>query len=164
MLFRSQTKRNLVLGLCFGVGIDVVLSYFIGTYLDTGFPPLLVAVGLPVAAYTVAWIYSMYVGLKQIAWFLLFERQNRIDLIHSQLIELKFPVPESEYDNADDYLEKITLLHELPSKAALAAGQMIGVRYNRPFVQTICNNVVMEKAIQKYRLAQQTAKVPAGGN
>jgi hypothetical protein len=44
-------------------GVDVIVSYFIGTYVDTGFSPLMVAVGLPVAVYVIAWAYSMYLGL-----------------------------------------------------------------------------------------------------
>jgi hypothetical protein len=158
MLFRSQIKRNTILALCFGVGIDVIASYFIGVYVETGFPPLMVAIGLPAAVYLVAWVYSMYVGLKQIAWFALFERQGRIDLIYAQLLEMNFPPPESEYDNADDYLEKITLLNELLSKTALVAGQMIGVRHRRPFIQAICNNIVMEKAIEKYRMTRRATE------
>jgi hypothetical protein len=161
MLFKSQTKRNTILALCFGIGIDVVVSYFIGVYFDTGFPPLMVAISLPVAAYLIAWLYSMYVGLKQIAWFVLFERKARIDGLHSHLLEMNFPAPESEYDNADDYLTKIALSDDLPPKTALAAGQMIGVRFNRPFVQAICNNIAIEKAIEKYRLTRQAAKVAA---
>jgi hypothetical protein len=161
MLFRSQTKRNTILALCFGIGIDVIVSYGIGLSVETDFPPLMVAVGLPIGVYMVAWIYSMYVGLKQMAWFLLFERQQRVDLIHSQLLELNFPPPESQFDDADDYLEQITLLHELPTKSALVAGQLIGIRYQRPFVQALCNNIVIEKAIEKYRLTRQAAKASA---
>jgi hypothetical protein len=161
MLFKSQTKRNMILGICFGVGIDVIVSYLIGVYSDTGFPPLMVAVGLPIGVYAVTWIYSIYVGLKEIAWFLLFERRSRIDLVQSQLLELDFPLPESEYDNADDYFTKISLLSDIPPKTALVAGQLMGIRYKRPFVQTICTNIVMEKAIEKYRMTRQATKASA---
>jgi hypothetical protein len=74
------------------------------------------------------------------------------------MLELNFPTPESEYDNADDYFTKVSLLNEIPAKTALAAGQMMGVRFKRPIVQTICTNIVVEKAIERYRLTRQAAK------
>src|SRR5688572_7754055 len=121
MLFKSQTKRNMILAICFGIGIDVIVSYLIGTYVDTGFSPIIVAIGLPVGVYVTAWGYSIYIGLKELAWFILFERKGRIDAIHSLMLEYNFPTPESEYDNADDYFTKVSLLNELPARTALAA-------------------------------------------
>ncbi len=152
--FRSALWRGIWLATLFSFAIDfVVVLIWLWVFGGQG-PILLWAILVPLAVYLVQAILAGYGALKRLAWFHLFEREERIRAVLGDFGRMQMPDPAKYYYSPDEYLTEVAKSEECSADArayaaglsgALAAQRQTGFR-----LEGLLSSYVVEKAIQQY--------------
>lgn len=152
--FRSALWRGIWLATLFSFAIDIVVVLVWLLLFGGQGPVLLWAILVPLAVYVAQAILAGYGALKRLAWFHLFEREERIREVLGDFARMHLPDPSNYYFSPDEYLAEVAKSDECSADArayaaglsgALAAQRQTGFR-----LEGLLSSYVVEKAIQRY--------------
>lgn len=151
--FKSAQRRAFWGGLAFSLGVEFAIVLAIYWLWSGG------------NGYSFAWalltvlaiqmfqaLYGLLSLARRTAWYYWFERDTRAQALAAEFHRLNFPRPEGFYNDADQYLEQVSLSPATSPEGAMAASMLLGMlnghRLNGPRSEAMFLAMSIERAMK----------------